>query len=78
MAAILVFFCFLVLFLRQGAKKYVEGKVRLIAGHLLPCKLALMASFKVKYSFEFYVWKRGHKGKFAWKQKNPKMAAIFE
>ena len=35
--------------------------------------LALLASFKVKYSFEFYVWK-----KFAWKQKNTKMAAILE
>ena len=39
---------------------------------------ALMASFKVKYSIEFYVWKRGHKGQFAWKQKNTKMAAILE
>ena len=45
---------------------------------LFPSKLALMASFKVKYSIEFYVWKRGHKGQFAWKQKNTKMAAILE
>ena len=45
---------------------------------LFPCKLALMASFKVKYSIEFYVWKRGHKGQFAWNQKNTKMAAILE
>ena len=29
---------------------------------LFPCKLSLMASFKVKYSFELYVGKRGHKG----------------
>ena len=45
---------------------------------LFPCKLALMASFKVKYSFEFYVLKRGHKGRFAWRQKNTKMVAILE
>ena len=37
-----------------------------------------MASFKVKYSFEFYVWKWGHKGQFAWEQKNTNMAAIVE
>ena len=39
-------------------------------------QIALMAPFKVKYSF--YVWKRGHKVQFAWKQKNTKMAAILE
>ena len=37
-----------------------------------------MASFKVEYSFEFYVWKRDNKGQFASKQKNTKMAAILE
>ena len=45
---------------------------------LFDCKFALSASFKVKYSFEFYVWKRGRKGQFARKQKNTKMAAILE
>ena len=28
--------------------------------------------------YEFYVWKRGHKGQFEWKQKSTKMAAILE
>ena len=45
---------------------------------LFDCKLALLASFKVKYSFEFYVWKWGQMGQFAVKQKNTNMAAILE
>ena len=45
---------------------------------LFDCKYALLASFEFKYSFEFYVWKRGQEGQFARKQKNTKMAAILE
>ena len=42
---------------------------------LFDCKLA---SFKVKYSFEFYVWKPAQKSQFATKENNTKMAAILE
>ena len=45
---------------------------------LFPCKLALMASLSnVKFKRIFNL-ERGHKGQFAWKQKNTKMAAILE
>ena len=37
-----------------------------------------LASFKEKYSIEFYVWKWGQMGQFAVKQKNTKMVAILE
>ena len=45
---------------------------------LFDCKVALLASFKGKYSFEFYVWKRDQKGQFTIRQKNTKMVAILE
>ena len=45
---------------------------------LFTCKLALVPSFKGKYSFEFQVYERGNKGLLASKQKNTKMAAILE
>ena len=45
---------------------------------LFDCKLALLASFKVKYALEFYVWKWGQMGQFAVKQKNTKIATILE
>ena len=45
---------------------------------LFPCKLALTASLsKVKFKGIFN-FERGHKGQFAWKQKNTKIVAILE
>ena len=45
---------------------------------LFPCKLTLMASLSnVKFTGIFNL-ERAHKGQFAWKQENTKMAAILE
>ena len=44
---------------------------------LFPWKLALMASFSnVKFKRKLNL-ERGHKGQFAWKQKNTEMAVIL-
>ena len=39
---------------------------------------AWLASFGLKYSFEFFTQRRGQRGKFEYRQKNTKIAAIFE
>ena len=45
---------------------------------LFPYKMALMTSLSnVKFT-RIFNFERGHKGQFAWKQKNTKMAAILE
>ena len=41
-------------------------------------KFAWLASFGLKYSFEFFTQRRGQPGKFEYKQKNTKIAAIYE
>ena len=41
-------------------------------------KFAWLASFGLKYSFEFFTQRRGLPGKFEYRQKNAKIAAIYE
>ena len=42
---------------------------------LFDCKLVLLASFKVKYSFEYYVWKQAQKDQYA---RKPKLYKVYE
>ena len=37
-----------------------------------------LASFGLKHSFEFFTQRRGQSGKFEYRQKNTKIAAIYE
>ena len=41
-------------------------------------KFAWLASFGLKYSFEFFTQKQGQVGKLEYRQKNTKIAAIYE
>ena len=41
-------------------------------------KFAWLASFALKYSFEIFAQRRGQIGKFEYRQKNTKIAAIYE
>ena len=41
-------------------------------------KFPWVASFGLKYSFEFFTQRRGQPGKFEYRQKNTKIAAIYE
>ena len=41
-------------------------------------KFAWLASFALKYSFEIFAQRRGQPGKFEYRQKNTKIAAIYE
>ena len=45
---------------------------------ILLFKFAWLASFGLKYSFEFFSQRRGQPGKFEYRQKNTKIAAIYE
>ena len=41
-------------------------------------KFAWLASFGLRYSLEFFTQRRGQPGKFEYRQKNTKIAAIYE
>ena len=40
--------------------------------------IAWLASFGLKYAIEFFTQRRGQPGKFEYRQKNTKIAAIYE
>ena len=42
------------------------------------CLFAWLASFGLKYTFEFFPQRRGQPDKFEYRQKNTKIAAIYE
>ena len=41
-------------------------------------KFVWLASFGLKYSFEFFTQRRGQPGKYEYRQKNTKIAAIYK